>query len=174
VIHLGKEEALAMVEREARALPARFRGCAMCAVAARHGADLEVLAESEAAVAALDRFATRPGHVLVVLRRHVERVVELPWAEYAEVQRLSWEAARALEEALRPKRVYVAALGSAERRAISFPHHHVHVVPLPHGDERDRPAEVFTWARGVALYEPGEAGAMAEALRRAWPAGANL
>jgi diadenosine tetraphosphate (Ap4A) HIT family hydrolase len=172
VIQIGRAEALAMAEREARALPPRFGGCAMCAVVARHGADLEVLAEREAAVAVLDRFAARPGHVLVVLRRHAERVGELSWAEYAAVQRLAWEAARVLEEALQPRRVYIAALGSADRRAISFPHHHVHVVPLPHGDERDRPAEVFTWARGVALYEPGEARAMAEALRRAWPAGA--
>ena len=128
-----------------------------------------VLAENEVAVAMLDRFATRRGHVVVVLRRHAEAIAELPWEEYAAVQRLAWEASRALTTALAPVRVYVAALGATRRIATSFPHHHVHVIPLMDGGEIDRPASVLTWANGVHVYEAGEMAALSERLRDAWP-----
>jgi diadenosine tetraphosphate (Ap4A) HIT family hydrolase len=129
--------------------------------------DVEILASNAAAVAVLDRFASRRGHVLVVLRRHEES--QLDWEEYVGVQRLAWEASHALGRVLGPRRVYVAALGSKEQRTTSFPHHHVHVVPLADGGEPDRPARVFTWEHGVYLYEPGEAAVLAEALRSDWP-----
>jgi diadenosine tetraphosphate (Ap4A) HIT family hydrolase len=157
-----------LIAREAETLPARFEGCVMCALAAGHPPDLEILAEGPFAIAVLDRLATRRGHVLVVLRRHAERIGEMPWSEYADVQRLAWEAACALERALQPRRVFVAALGSAARLPMSFPHHHVHVLPLFDGGEGDRPSEVLTWRHGVWLYSPEESRDLADSLRRAW------
>jgi histidine triad (HIT) family protein len=137
-------------------------------MAAGHPAGIEVLAESPAAVAVLDWLGVRRGHALVILRRHVESVAEVPWSEYAEVQRLAWEAARAMERVLSPKRIFVASLGSAKRLPISFPHHHVHVIPLYDGGEIDRPSEVLTWRNGVVLYAPEEAAELGAALRAAW------
>lgn len=163
-----KAEALAIVERERAAIEARFGGCAMCAAIA-DPAGRHVLAQDDVAVCVLDRFAARPGHVVVILRRHCESIAEMPFEEYAAVQRLAWEAARALTAVMAPRRVYVASLGATARIATSFPHHHVHVIPLTDGGERDRPAEVLTWSRGVHLYEPGEAERFAEELRAAWP-----
>jgi hypothetical protein len=64
--------------------------------------------------------------------------------------------------------VFVAALGSAARLPQSFPHHHVHVLPLFDGGEMDRPSEVLTWKHGVFLYTPAEARDLADTLRRAW------
>lgn len=168
VRRVDKTEALALLDRERAALPARFDGCAMCGLAGGHPAEVAVIVERERAVAVVDRYATRPGHVLVVLRRHVEAVADLAWDEYAEVQRLAWEASRALTRVLSPKRVFVAALGAAVRLPMSFPHHHVHVIPTFDGGEDDRPAAVFTWTRGVLVYEPEEARELAGALRRAW------
>lgn len=165
---LSKIEATALLAREAEVLPARFEGCVMCAVAAGFPEDIEVLASRPGAVAVLDRFATRRGHALVVLRRHEESIAALPWEEYAEVQRLAWETARAMERTLRPVRVFVAALGSARRLPMSFPHYHVHVIPLFDGDARDRPAAVLTWSEGVSVYDEGEASALAGELRGAW------
>jgi len=159
---------LAIVARAAEALPACFEGCAICGMAAGHPAGIEVLAERPAAVAVLDWLGVRRGHALVILRRHVESVAEVPWSEYVEVQRLAWEAARAMERVLSPKRVFVASLGSATRLPISFPHHHVHVIPLYDGGEIDRPSEVLTWRNGVAVYAPGEAAELGAALRAAW------
>jgi len=158
-----------LVARAAEALPERFDGCAICGMAAGHPAGMEVLAERPAALAVLDWLGVRRGHALVILRRHVESVAEVPWSEYVEVQRLAWEAARAMERVLSPKRTFVASLGSAKRLPISFPHHHVHVIPLYDGGEIDRPSEVLTWRNGVALYAPGEAEELGAALRAAWP-----
>lgn len=165
---VDRAETMALLAREAEDLPAHFQGCAMCGLAAGHPADVEILAERRSAVAVLDRLGTRRGHLLVILRRHAESISEIPWAEYAEVQRLAWEAARALERALQPRRVFVAALGSAERLPMSFPHHHVHVVPLFDGGPADRPSEVLTWRHGVVLYAPEEAREIGAVLRRAW------
>jgi hypothetical protein len=46
--------------------------------------------------------------------------------------------------------VFVAALGSAVQRPMSFPHVHLHVVPLA---DDDRPADVFTWENGVYVFD---------------------
>jgi diadenosine tetraphosphate (Ap4A) HIT family hydrolase len=163
-----KPEALALLDRERADLPARFAGCAMCGLAAGHAAGPGALAENEHAVAVLDRYATRRGHLLVVLRRHVEAVTDLGWDEYAGAQRLAWEGARALGRVLAPRRVFVAALGSSAPLPMTFAHHHVHAIPLHDGGEEDRPAAVFTWASGVYVYEPEEARELAAALRAAW------
>lgn len=165
---IPKTEALALVAAEAAEIEARFGGCAICAVSASP-APPGLLASNAVALAMLDRFAARPGHVVVVLRRHVESIAELPWDDYAAVQRLAWEAVQAVTRVLAPARVYVAALGSPRRIAISFPHHHVHVLPLTSGGDEDRPAEVLTWSHGVYTYDAGEIDAWAERLRAAWP-----
>jgi diadenosine tetraphosphate (Ap4A) HIT family hydrolase len=180
---ISKAEALALVAQEAAAIEARFAGCAMCGAIAEVTSDATgeragsgeasarraVLAQNAVAVAMLDRFAARPGHVVVVLRRHAEAIADLPWDEYAAVQRLAWEASRALTAVLAPVRVYVAALGATRRIATSFPHHHVHVIPLTDGGEADRPANVLTWSHGIHVYEPDELAAWSDRLRAAWP-----
>jgi diadenosine tetraphosphate (Ap4A) HIT family hydrolase len=162
-----KAEALALVERAAAELDASHRGCVMCALSAPSNA-CETLASNEVAVAVLERFAIRRGHVIIVLRRHAERIVELSWDEWRAVQRLAWEATRALQAVLDPKRIFVASLGAPAPIATSFPHHHVHVIPLYDGGPADRPAEVLTWEHGVCVYEANEAITLRHALRAAW------
>jgi diadenosine tetraphosphate (Ap4A) HIT family hydrolase len=139
-------------------------GCAMCTLATA-----TPIAENIHAICALDRFAARRGHLLVVTRRHVESITELSWDEWSSAQRLAWEASRALEQALSPRRIYVAALGSTRASSRTFPHVHIHVVPLEDGGEADRPSEVFTWRHGVLVYESTEAQSLAGSLRATWP-----
>jgi diadenosine tetraphosphate (Ap4A) HIT family hydrolase len=140
---LAKPAVLARLEHEKRP------GCRMCALVA----EAEAIATTDHAFAVLDRYASRPGHVLVVLRRHAEGIAALAWDEYAGLQRLAWEMSRAIDAALAPKRIYVAALGSSEPLITSFPHVHFHLVPLADGGEADRPAEVFTWANGIYVFD---------------------
>jgi len=147
-------------------LHAEPRGCAMCSLA---HPDAPRLAKSRHATCVLDRFAVRRGHLLVVVDRHVENVAELAADEWLDVQRLAWEATRALETALRPVRTYVAALGSTTALGRTFPHVHVHVIPIYDGGEGDRPSEVFTWKNGVVVYDEAEERALAEDIRAAWP-----
>jgi len=164
------ERSLAMraVRREAEALPARFGGCVMCGLVA-HAPETHVLSKSRRSIAVLARYGVRRGHVLVVMRRHVERFEDVSWPDWEDAQRLAWEAARAVESALDATRVYVAALGSVVQRPMTFPHQHLHVVPTYRGDRRDRPARVFTWAEGVVVHDGDEAEELAEAIRAAWP-----
>jgi len=99
--------------------------CTFCEiVAGRHPADV-VLDEPEA-VAFLDRHPVFPGHVLLVPRRHVESLDDLP----PELVTPLFDAARRLSRAVR---VAVEADGSfvAVNNHISqsVPHLHVHVLP---------------------------------------------
>ncbi len=155
---IDKATALAALAAE------RSAGCRMCELVV----ELEPIVAREHAIAILDRYASRPGHILVVARRHEERVAGLAWAEYEAIQRLAWELARAVERTLAPRRIYVAALGSADPIDTSFPHFHVHVVPLTDGGELDRPANVFTWQHGVDVFESeAEEAALRDRLRAA-------
>ena len=168
-VRLTKEQALRAIAREARALPERFSGCALCGLVHGHPRDTMPLAESRHAVALLSRYALRQGHVLVVLRRHIERWSDLAWPAYRDMQKLAWEASRALESTLQPVRVFVAALGSRTPLPMTFPHHHLHVVPIFEGDASDRPAKVFTWSSGVTRATGASARVLRDSLKDAWP-----
>ena len=163
---LEKDEALGVLEKHRGALLGD--GCAMCALAARRDTAPPVR-ETEHGVVVLDRFGSEQGHLLVIARRHVDRGTELPWRVYAELQRLAYDASHALERALRPKRVYVAALGASTPLPMSFPHYHLHVIPIYEDGESARPARVLSWSSGVVVYEDAEAAALVTELARAWP-----
>jgi diadenosine tetraphosphate (Ap4A) HIT family hydrolase len=160
---------------EAMALLALYREphatapCLPCALLSRAPSAMEVLSENEHAIAVLNRFAQRRGHVIVWLKRHQEHVHELEWLVYAAVQRLTYEASIALKLALSPVRVYSALLGSTQPLPISYPHLHVHVIPVFDTDERSRPARVFSWSEGIVMYEDAEALELAALLRAHWP-----
>ncbi len=140
---LAKPEVLARVEAE------HAGGCTMCNALK----SAEPIAENEHAIAIFDRYASRPGHVLVVLRRHEEKLTALGWPEYEALHRLAWQLCRAIEVTQSPVRIFVASLGSAQPLATSFPHIHLHIVPLSDGGEVDRPANVFTWTHGMYVFE---------------------
>jgi ATP adenylyltransferase len=157
---------------------ARDERCAMCELATSGGATRDTslrVREDEHAVVMLDRYASTRGNLLVVVRRHVERITELPLATHLEVQRLVFEANVTLEKVFMPRRIYTATFGSpsapvTDAPAMSFPHLHVHVVPVHEDGESARPAVVFSWTAGVWLYDEGEAEQIARDLRAAWPA----
>lgn len=153
--------------------------CAMCDLSRasqdrKSGASL-LVKENEHAVVVLDRYASTRGNLLVVVRQHVERTTDLPLATHLEIQRLVYAANVALETTFAPRRIYTATLGSpsataTDPPAMSFPHLHVHVVPVHEDGESARPSVVFSWTAGVWLYEDGEAERVAASIREAWPA----
>jgi len=164
-----KPEALELLAENRRALLGDGDGCVMCALVERSRESPELLAESRAGVVMLDRFGSRPGHALVIARRHVEETTALGWPEYAELQRLAYQACGALERTLAPARTFVAVLGASAQVPMSFPHFHVHVLPVYETGEGARPAQVFSWSAGVLVYEDEEARELAARLRAAWP-----
>lgn len=163
---LEKDQALAELEQETQ-LAAAFGGCVMCRLANAQNAH-NFIAESEHGVVVLDGFAATRGHLLVIAKTHVERAASLEWSVYADLQKLVWQATRVVEVELRPERVYVAALGASRTLPMSFPHHHVHVIPVYETGEKARPAHVFSWSSGVERYAQEEATTLSAQLRGAW------
>src|SRR5260221_13997223 len=141
----------------------------MCGLVDSYPKDVRVLARSKHAIAVLSRYQLRRGHVLVVARRHVESWGDVGWNEWRDVQRLAWEAAGAIQRAFDPVRVYAATLGANGRTApTSFPHLHVHVVPIYDRDERGKPSNVFTWKNGLHRPSAMESRDLQRALMTAW------
>jgi diadenosine tetraphosphate (Ap4A) HIT family hydrolase len=169
MLELTKEQALERLEQHKRELLRHPDECVMCALAERRDAAL-VLRQEEHGTVVLDRFGNRQGHLLVISKRHVEHATQLCWEDYAALQRLAYEASQALERALSPKRVFIAALGSSDSLPMTFSHFHLHVVPVLEHDARPRPAQVFSWTEGVVTYEPEQARELVASIRRAWPA----
>ncbi len=162
-----KEVALALLAEHKGVLLKDGARCVMCALA-KAGGD-GCIAQSRHAVVMLDRFACRYGHLMVVPRAHVERMSELDWEVFADVQRLVFEAARAVEACLEPARVFTATLGAAAELPQTYSHYHVHVIPVFETDERARPARVLSWSEGVVVYDDDEAVRICRKLAAAWP-----
>lgn len=164
---LDKDSALAAVALEKTRLPPAAEGCVPCAFS-RHGYAAEFLIGGDADFAVvLDRFGYREGHLLVAPRRHIERSSALTEGEYLALQRWVHRAMRIVDAHFQPPRIFVAELGSAEPLATgtSFPHVHIHVVPIHQRGEEARPAQVFSWTSGIVAYRPEEAAALVAALR---------
>lgn len=164
---LSKPEALAVLDHYRRALLTSEIHCVMCALATqteRH----DVIFENDVCRVVLDRLGARRGHLLVIPTAHVESFSKLDWSEYRSIQKAVFEAARAVEAALRPRRVFVASTGASEELPMSYPHFHIHVIPVYEADERARPARVLSWSEGVVAYDDDEARALCARLRKSW------
>jgi diadenosine tetraphosphate (Ap4A) HIT family hydrolase len=166
---LDKAQALLALEAEIRALPSGV-DCIACALVTPGDATAEPIAESEHGVVVVNRFASRERHLLVVARRHVEHIYQLAWPVYADLQHLAFQAVCVLQARFCPVRIYTSVLGSSSQLTTSYPHLHVHVVPVMDTDDRARPARVFSWSEGVFVYDAAEAQALAAELRSHWPA----
>lgn len=129
--------------------------CPFCAIVTGD-ASADVVLRDGVAVAFLDRRPLFPGHVLVVPTEHVVTLPELasvgPFFE--RVQRV----AAVMPSALDAQGTFVANNNVVSQ---SVAHLHVHVVPRTKGDG----LRGFFWPRRP--YAEGEAGAVAERLRRA-------
>jgi histidine triad (HIT) family protein len=129
--------------------------CPFCHVVA--GAAAEMVLDEEHFVAFLDRRPVFKGHVLLVPRRHIATLPDLP-AELrdgflAAGQRL----AQAMVDGLGAQGSFVAVNNTVSQ---SVPHLHLHVVPRTKGDG----LRGFFWPR--TKYSDGEAAEYAARLRR--------
>ncbi len=162
-----KEVALALLAEHKQSLLASGASCVMCELAKNGGEGC--VAESRHAVVMLDRFACRYGHLMVIPRRHVERMSDIDWEVFVDVQRLVFEAGRAVEACFKPARVFTATLGAAAELPQTYSHYHVHVIPVFETDERARPARVLSWSEGVVIYDDEEASEVCRQLVAGWP-----
>ena len=110
-----------------------MKHCIFCAIAARE-AEASLIYEDALCLAFMDLFPMRPGHVLVVNKRHAQYVHQLTAAERAHLV----ETANRIGRALRHSPLQPAALhfnindGKAAHQTV--PHVHLHVLPRYDGD----------------------------------------
>jgi histidine triad (HIT) family protein len=103
--------------------------CVFCGIVAQPE-DRAVL-QDDVALAFLDHRPLRPGHCLLVPRRHVATLADLPAALVGPYFRAAQTLARAVEAAMEADGSFVAI---NNRVSQSVPHLHVHVVPRTKGD----------------------------------------
>jgi diadenosine tetraphosphate (Ap4A) HIT family hydrolase len=114
-----------------------------------------VTLENEAALAFPDAFPVAEGHTLVVPRRHVAGLFDLPGEELAALWRLVALVRRRLVGELRPDGFNVG-VNDGPAAGQTVPHAHVHVIPRRTGDVADPrggvrwvvPAKARYWAEG--------------------------
>ncbi|MDE6783702.1 MAG: HIT family protein [Paramuribaculum sp.] len=82
------------------------------------------IAEDDAHLAFLDIRPMAPGHTLVIPKREVDYLFDLPDAEYLALELFAKRVAEALKATMPCKRVAEAVLG------MEVPHAHIHLVPI--------------------------------------------
>ena len=122
-----------------------------------------IVAETETAVAFLNRFPTLEGYVLVVPKEHREQVTgDFSEDEYLDLQRLIFAVSEALRDVFAPERVYILSLGSQAANS----HVHWHIAPLPPGIPlEEQQYFALMHENGVIEMNSDEMAELAEKLR---------
>jgi diadenosine tetraphosphate (Ap4A) HIT family hydrolase len=93
-------------------------------------ANPRIVYEDAESIAFLNQFPSQEGYTIVCPKRHAERFeTDLTPEEWAHLQHVVRDVARAVADVTGATRMYVASLGSDERN----PHIHMHVCPCPAG-----------------------------------------
>ncbi|MBT4502304.1 MAG: HIT family protein [Gemmatimonadetes bacterium] len=124
-----------------------------------------VVAETDTAVAFLNRFPTLFGYVLVTTKEHREQVTgDFTEDEYAELQRFIYRVSEGLRRLLSPERTYILSLGSQARNS----HVHWHIAPLPEGVPLEQQQfHALMHEHGAIETTPDEMAQLAVDLRQA-------
>ncbi|WP_374107407.1 HIT family protein [Nocardioides sp. cx-169] len=129
--------------------------CVFCAIVAGE-AEADVVLDTDDFLAFLDRRPVFKGHVLLVPRRHVVTLPDLPAELGGGFLAASQRLATAMVEGLGAQGSFVAMNNIVSQ---SVPHLHLHVVPRTKGDG----LRGFFWPR--TRYAEGESGQYAARLR---------
>src|SRR5262245_14800083 len=132
--------------------------CIFCKILSGQAPAHTVLDEPDR-VGILDNRPLFPGHVLLMPRRHVDTLVDLPAEEVGPFFQAAQALARAVEKALGAEGTFV---GINNKVSQSVPHLHVHVVPRRFKDG----LRGFFWPRTPYTSE-ADAAAVAAAIRDA-------
>lgn len=82
------------------------------------------VASDDAHYAFLDINPVAPGHTLVIPRREVDYLFDLPADEYASLMEFARKVAKAMKQVMPCRKIGVAVLG------LEVPHAHVHLIPI--------------------------------------------
>ena len=129
--------------------------CLFCAIV--NGADAPRVLDTPDVVGFLDHRPVFKGHVLLVPRRHVETLTELPDEMLTPFFAALRELAAAVRDGLGAQGTFVAMNNTVSQ---SVPHLHAHVVPRTRGDG----LRGFFWPR-TRYANPAEAEGYATRVR---------
>ena len=87
------------------------------------------IAENEKFFAFLDIFPLREGHVLVVPKKEVDNLFDLPETYLKEMLLFAQPIAKAIEKAFRCDRCGISVIG------LEVPHAHVHLIPINNAND---------------------------------------
>src|SRR5262245_6899875 len=123
--------------------------CPFCRLERSH-----ILLESEFAVAFLDAFPVTEGHTLIVPKRHVTSLFDLPEEEQAAVWKLTALVRERMMTDRKPDGFNIGVNdGAAAGQTVL--HAHVHVIPRRRGDVADPRGGVRWVVPGKAPYWAG-------------------
>lgn len=83
-----------------------------------------ILAEDERHIAILDIFPVKEGHTLVIPKKEVDYLFDLPAEEVSALFAFAQKVAKAIQAEIPCRRIGVAVVG------LEVPHAHVHLVPI--------------------------------------------
>ena len=101
--------------------------------------------EDEHVLAFLDVHPAQPGHVLVVPKKQVEFVWDMPDEDYADLMAAAKKVGSHMRGVLRPKQVGMIVAG------IGVPHVHVHLIPFTTEAELKAPQDMDSEPDQAAL-----------------------
>ena len=110
-----------------------------------------ILLETESTLAFLDGYPVTEGHALVIPRRHVASIFELPqeelvalWTQVATIRKL-------LAEKYNPN-AFNIGVNDGAAAGQTVPHAHIHVIPRRNGDAADPRGGIRWIIPGKAKY----------------------
>ena len=108
--------------------------CLFCSILAERART--VFAENESFVAVFDEFPVNKGHALIIPKRHIHTVFELPNSEALDLLSILRLAKDELDQRFRPDG-YNLGINSGEAAGQTIPHLHIHLIPRYEGDVED-------------------------------------
>jgi ATP adenylyltransferase len=126
--------------------------CIFCAAAASEDDHAHLVVErGRRCLTMLNAFPYAPGHVMIVPRRHVDRLEDLADEDALELMQLARRAVAAIGDAMGPAGFNVGLNLGAVAGAGIVDHLHVHVVPRWQGDTNFMPVVAGTHVLPQAL-----------------------
>ncbi|MCI4368744.1 MAG: HIT family protein [Thermoplasmata archaeon] len=127
------------------------QGCIFCSIV-RKDSPAALVHEDQETLAFLDLFPLTRGHLLVVPRRHVDRLTDLPEGEYPGLLRAVSAVCRKVE---RLSTHYNVSMNQGALAGQIVFHLHVHVIPRYEGDNAfgRRPRERLSETEAAALLK---------------------
>jgi len=80
--------------------------------------------EDELTIAFLNIYPDQPGHTLVIPKKQIDHLWDVPDEDYIAVMRTCKKVANRIRDVLKPERVGVKVVGE------EVPHAHVHLIPF--------------------------------------------